>query len=222
MTMLIGGAINLDEEEESKSATSFTGAQCWQFNEGTKWTFYPPSISALIERQWKDQKNIPQHSQKYIPIFWCHDTGERYKINIDLQVQFDIQNDSMVQIRRHPSAPHPVAYPKCPKCRFKISLDATICEICGIKLQPQIQRIQNTKNNKNDVSIPPVAAQPIPKPMDNDIEMIGNGNDSNHILSPVVEEPEVKNPFLAEFCSFSCSLLCSLFANTLIIRVCTF
>jgi len=202
----------MDEEEVKSSVEAFTaGLPYWQFNQGTEWSYYPPSISALIERQWKHQKDLPEHSQKYVPVFWCQNSGDRqYKISIDLLIQYDINSDSMVQIRRHPSAPQPIHSPNCPKCRFKISLDASICTICGTKLQPQSQ-IKSHQNHKNIISTNLVGAQ---KPevqdqyaMDDDVKMIGN-----EVLPPITEELNAEkepNPFLKNdevLCPSCCTL----------------
>ena len=126
--MLIGGSINLGiVEEEINSAL-------WEYQvTDTKWTTYPKTISLIIERQWRNQKNL---NGKYTPIFYQKSNGNKFKINLENSLQFDMQNNSVSMIRRqNHSETKSLNYNKCPHCLFKISPTAQTCAICNTNVQ---------------------------------------------------------------------------------------
>ncbi len=97
----------------------------WQYCMMNSWYSFPKSISALIERQFRT-------NQHHLPIFYQRNTGDKFKILISTQLQYNLQNGATMPIRSQPlSYTEPLNNcTKCPKCSSKITPLMTECYIC--------------------------------------------------------------------------------------------
>jgi len=161
----------------------------WEYQlTDTKWTTYPKSISLLIERQFKNQKN---HNGKYIPIFYQKSNGNKFKVNLETSLQFDLQNNSVAMIRRqNHSEKKSLNYNKCPHCLFKISPSAQTCNICNTNIQEYMFKQYNDNGNHNNNN------QKKQFHDDDDIKMGDNNKNKNKKEQPKEELPPKANNIL--------------------------
>ena len=181
--MFIGGSIDLTVEKEEINCA------LWEYQvTDTKWVTFPKSISLLIERQWRNQKNVDPKLQQYSPIFYQKSNGNKFKITIENSLQFDLQNNSVAMIQRqNHSETKSLNYNKCPHCGFKISASTQICNICNTNIQEFMfkQYNENGNNNNNNNNVPNKQW------IDDDIKMDKNGK----ILDlPNKEQPKEQPP----------------------------
>merc|ERR1712130_793937 len=159
----------MGEETEMKQNMKIHSID-WEYQiNDTQWSMYPQSLSSLIHRQCRNQNDNDTNT----PIFYQTNNGNKFKINLSNSLQYNLQNNSVAMMRKcKNSQMNKPNYLKCPECLFKVSADATICNVCNYKLQ----------NNKN----------PKPEKKENEIQMISNDNKQK--LKPILKNDKLFCP----------------------------